>query len=505
MRPVAAGALVFGSSASVLVMEILAARLLAPYVGVTLETYTGIIGIILAAIAVGTWWGGRQADRRDPRALLGPTLILGGGLALLIVPIVRAVGTLPLGTGVPAVLVLVLVGFFAPAAVLSAVSPMVVKLQLASLDRTGSTVGRLSALGTAGAIAGTFVTGFVLVAQWPTTPILVGVAVAVIAVGVVVSAAGRHGRRRARMIGTACLVAVVGAAGAARVNAALDPCDRESAYYCARVDAAGLNCPDGLTLYLDTLRHSCVYPDDPTRLGYSYTQRFADVLRVAAGPGREPPDVLHVGGGGFTMPRYVSATYPGSTNTVLELDQVLVDIAREQLGLVDSAETRVIVGDARTGIRALPDDSVDVVLGDAFGGLAVPWHLTTTQWLTEVDRVLRPAGGTAARGPGAEGGMYAVNVIDRPPLAFARSHAASIQQVFGHVAVWVPAGVAEGTARGNIILIGSPSPIDAAALRIAAGAGNELLTGDAAAAFIGDAVPLTDDYAPVDQLLAGGR
>lgn len=488
MRPVVAGALVFGSSASVLVMEILAARLLAPYVGVTLETYTGIIGTILAAIAVGTWWGGRLADRRDPRVLLGPALILGGGLALLIVPIVRAVGGLPLGSGVPAVLVLVLAGFFAPAAVLSAVSPMVVKLQLASLDRTGSTVGRLSALGTAGAIAGTFITGFVLVAAWPTTPILVGVAIAVITVGLVVDVAWRRGRRRAGIVATVCAVAVAGTAGAVAVNAALDPCDRESAYYCARVDADGLNCPDGLTLYLDTLRHSCVYPEEPTRLGYSYARRFADVLRAAAGPDREPLDVLHVGGGGFTLPRYVSAAHPGSTGMVLELDQVLVDIAREELGFVDSPDTRVLVGDARTGIRTLPDDSYDVVLGDAFGGLAVPWHLTTTQWLAEVDRVLTPTG------------VYAVNVIDRPPLAFARSHAAAMAQVFDHVTVYVPVGVVEGAARGNVVLIGSPAP-----LPLVASAGNELLTGGAAADFIGDATPLTDDYAPVDQLLAAGR
>ena len=149
-----------------------------------------------------------------------------------------------------------------------------------------------------------------------------------------------------------------------------------------------VDCPGGLTLYLDTLRHSCVYPDDPTRLAFSYTERFADVLRAAAGPDREPLDVLHVGGGGFTMPRYVSATYPGSTSVVLELDQVLVDIAHDDLGLPDSDDIRVVVGDARTGIRSLADDSVDVVLGDAFGGLAVPWHLTTTQWLAEVDREL---------------------------------------------------------------------------------------------------------------------
>ena len=85
-------------------------------------------------------------------------------------------------------------------------------------------------------------------------------------------------------------------------------------------------------------------------------------------------------------------------------------------------------------------------------------------------------------------------------MAFARSHAASMRQVFGHVTVYVPDGVVEGTARGNIVLIGSAAP-----LPLTASAGNQLLTGDAAAAFIGDAPALTDDYAPVDQLLAAGQ
>ena len=135
MRPFPAGALVFVTSAVVLVMEILAARLLAPYVGVTLETYTGIIGTILAAIAVGTWLGGKLADRRRPQLLLGPILLLGGALSLLIVPIVRLVGSLLQGTGAGAVVVIVGLAFFLPAAVLSAVPPAVIKLQLADLGR----------------------------------------------------------------------------------------------------------------------------------------------------------------------------------------------------------------------------------------------------------------------------------------------------------------------------------------------------------------------------------
>lgn len=496
MRPLPAAVLVFVTSAAVLVMEILAARLLAPYVGVTLETYTGIIGTILAAIAFGTWWGGRLADRRDPRLLIGPILLLGGALALLIVPIVRLVGKLPLGTGPEAVVVLVGLAFFLPAAVLSAVPPTIIKLQLADLGETGRTVGRLSALGTAGAIVGTFATGFMLVAAWPTTPILIGVAVVVLVMGVVVEVALR--RRAAAPFPTslaaaAVLLAAGGGFGIDRLNAALDPCERESAYFCARVEADAIGCPDGLTLYLDTLRHSCIHPDQPERLDFAYAQLFADVL-TATGPGAAPLDVVHVGGGGFSLPRYLQTTHPGSTNVVLELDPTLIDIAKQQFGLTLSDDLQVRTGDARVGMRAVPDAAADVVLGDAFGGLAVPWHLTTVEWVRDVQRVLRPDG------------VYAVNVIDYAPYRFGRAEAATLGEVFDHVAMMGPPGRLEGESGGNLVLLASDQPLDRDAILAANRArGDDDVFVDAIEleAFVRGARPLTDDYAPVDQLLGG--
>jgi energy-converting hydrogenase Eha subunit G len=93
MSPVVAGLTVFYTSGAVLVLEILALRLLAPYVGVTLETYTATIATVLAGISAGTWVGGYAADRVEPRRLLGPLLVSGGGLSLLAVPLVRALGS----------------------------------------------------------------------------------------------------------------------------------------------------------------------------------------------------------------------------------------------------------------------------------------------------------------------------------------------------------------------------------------------------------------------------
>src|SRR4051794_30389214 len=116
MRRLLPGLLVFCTSATVLHLEILAGRLLAPYLGVTLETYSGIIGVVLAGLALGTWLGGRLADRSDPCAALGPLLVLGGALTLAAIPIIRFLGALNLGHGPIAIVLFASAAFFAPAA-----------------------------------------------------------------------------------------------------------------------------------------------------------------------------------------------------------------------------------------------------------------------------------------------------------------------------------------------------------------------------------------------------
>ncbi|MGH8974497.1 MAG: fused MFS/spermidine synthase, partial [Acidimicrobiia bacterium] len=209
--------------------------------------------------------------------------------------------------------------------------------------------------------------------------------------------------------------------------------------------------------------------------------------------GDRPLDALHVGGGGFTMPRYLAATYPGSRHLVHEIDPDLVRLARERLGLVPGPRLRIEVGDARLLIRRLPSDSRDVVLGDAFGDLAVPWHLTTREFIAEVHRVLRP------------GGLYLLNLIDHPPLRFARAETASLAGVFDHVAVVAPPAQLAGQRGGNYVVAASDRPFDAARLRFLiehrGGQERAALAGDVAR-FVGDGRVLTDDYAPVDQWLA---
>ncbi len=481
-----AEALVFTTSFVVLVLEIVAGRLLAPYVGVTLETFTTIIGVVLAGIAVGTWGGGTLADRTSPRRLLGPLLVGGGLLTFMVIPVIRVVGPSVGPNSIVGLMMLTFLGLFVPAAMLSAVSPTVVKLQLLDLESTGATVGRFSALGTAGALFGSFMTGFVFVARVSSTTIVVGVGVLVTLAGLVVWAV--LGRSQRSFVG-----ATVGAlALGSLLNYSMPgPCQVESAYFCARVvpdeESAG-----GRYLILDTLRHSFVDLDDPTHLEFDYSLSFADTIH-ASFPAGEPLAALHIGGGGFTFPRWIAAEYPGSTNLVLELDPTIVQLVEDEMGLVLSDDLRVRTGDARTGLIEQSDDSFDLVLGDAFGGLAVPWHLTTVEVVREIDRVMSPDG------------VYVINLIDYPPLGFARAEVATLQQVFEHVAVVASPGKFDAERGGNFVLVASHQPIDAATIdALAVERGDDDIThvGVVLDEWVGDAEILTDEFAPVDQLLS---
>jgi len=505
MPSFAASLLVLLSSAAVLVLELLAARMLIPYVGNTIETYTAIIGVVLAGIALGTWLGGRAADRAAPRRLLAPLLVTSGALAAFTVPIIDVLGVGLRGTGPATAVILSTLAFLAPAAVLSAVTPVVIKLQLDSLERTGSVVGRLSAIATVGGIAGTFLTGFVLVGLFPTR-VTIRVLAALIVVGGIVVAVGlaRGGRSsderaigRMAPDGTAPLLGImpiVVALLALGVSTLSDgPCEEESAYFCIAVrDDPGSS--TGRVLWLDTLPHSHVDPSDPTVLSFTYTAWYGDAIGAIAPDGR-PLHALHIGAGGLTMPRYLRSEHPGSTQLVQELDPLVVDVARRRLGFEPGDDVRIVTGDARRTVtdlarrsQATDTDGFDLVIGDAFGGVAVPWHLTTREFVTDLRSLMSPDG------------VYLLNVIDHGPRMFLRAEVATIADVFRHVAVLERSG----GPGGNHVVIASdrPLPVDAIVQRNRIRARDDVVTAGASlVALIDGAGILIDDRAPVDQLL----
>lgn len=468
-------AVVFATSAAILVVEITAGRLLAPYVGVSLETFTAIIGVILAGIATGAAVGGHLADRHPPRRLLGPSLFVGGALVWVAVPIVRAIGP-SLDSDPLDIVVLATVAFFLPAAVLSASTPIVAKLRLSTLEETGSVFGGLSAAGTFGGLAGTFLTGFVLVALLGTRTIMFVVGLLLVVGGVVLEWALRRAV-------PAATTAVVFLASGLAVFGFPPVCDVETRYACASVERDDDD-PSRRSLYLDTLHHARVDVDDPDRLDIRYIRLFADVA-AALPPG--PIEALHIGGGGFTIPTHLASARPGTRSHVVEIDSGVVDIAEAHLGLEQGPDLTVEVSDARTALPRQADDRFDLVVGDAFSGKSVPWHLTTVEVAREVDRVLR------------DGGIYVLNVIDGGDSDFARAELATLAEVFDHVQVILPDGEPPRTAR-NQVIVASQRPIP----DIEIDPDDGVLRDEAFVRGYADgASVLTDDRAPVDQLTSG--
>jgi hypothetical protein len=197
--------------------------------------------------------------------------------------------------------------------------------------------------------------------------------------------------------------------------------------------------PGGWTLFLDGYPQSYVDSTDPGYLEFEYMRHLASIVDHAA-PLRQPLRVLHLGGGALTLPRYVAATRPRSSQRVVERDAALIDFVRRELPLPRDADIRVRAEDARVAVEGYPDARFDLVIVDVYGGARVPGRLASLEFVTRAARLLRP------------GGFYAANLADGAPLAFARAQAATLCATFGDVCLLAEPGVLRGRRFGNVVL-----------------------------------------------------
>ncbi|MFB7937028.1 spermidine synthase [Streptomyces sp. NPDC056049] len=209
--------------------------------------------------------------------------------------------------------------------------------------------------------------------------------------------------------------------------------------------------PRAWTLLVDGAPQSHVDLDDPAALTFEYQRRLGHVADLAAPPGR-PLQAVHLGGGAFTLARYVAATRPRSTQQVVEIDEPLVRLVRRALPLDPGARIRVRATDARAGLAKVPDGWADLIIADVFRGARTPAHLTSTEFLDEVRRALRP------------GGTYAANLADGPPLAHLRGQIATAAAVFPELALIADPTVLRGRRFGNAVLVASDRPLPVAEL-----------------------------------------
>ncbi len=512
-------AIVFVSSACMMVLELVAGRIIAPYVGVSLYTWTSVIGVVLAGMSLGNYLGGRLADRWASLRLLGLIFLL-GGLASLAILVTEPLG-LRLPDAWPIVLRILLFAtalFFLPSMILGGVSPVVVKLAVRDLARTGSTVGRISAAGTLGSIVGTFATGFWLISQFGTHTIVWGVGIVLLALALAFLLADgrvlrlplrlrwRFARSPLRLLAVLIpLLLIAGGTAAAATQGWLkSQCTMETNYFCIKVrDDERAGAPVRI-LILDRLVHSYSSLDDPTKLVYGYEQVYAEATAYIAGGlargtgGQEPLRTLFIGGGGYTFPRYMEALYPGSQSDVIEIDPGVTQIAYAMLGLRRDSQIASFNEDARMFLARQPTKQYHLIMGDAFNDYSVPYHLTTREFNERVRAWLAP------------GGLYMMNMIDGPRREFLRAYVSTLRLTFPHVYLAPAVHGWRDSPRVTFVLIASDRALDLGAFQdIDAGDGetlfaNQLLSQTETDALLaeGRTVLLTDRYAPVDQMLA---
>ncbi|MGA4849005.1 spermidine synthase [Streptomyces sp. G5(2025)] len=209
--------------------------------------------------------------------------------------------------------------------------------------------------------------------------------------------------------------------------------------------------PRAWTLLLDGAPQSHVDLDDPAYLDFEYQRRIGHIADLVAPVGK-PIRAVHLGGGAFTLARYIAATRPRSTQQIVERDTALIQLVRRELPLDPQARVRVRGTDAREGLTKIADGWADLVIADVFSGARTPAHLTSTEFLTDVRRVLAP------------GGYYAANLADGPPLAHLRGQLATAAALFPELALVADPAVLRGKRFGNAVLLGCDRALPVAEL-----------------------------------------
>ncbi len=368
---------------ALMVFELAGARILAPGIGSSTYVWTSVIGVIIAALSLGYWIGGRVADSRGYMIDVARLVLLAGlTVTLTLLQYEGAIEWVassfddPRWQGVVASLLL-----FAPTSfVLGMVSPYLAKLNVRSLHTTGRSIASLSALNSIGGIVGTFMAGFVLFGYIGSRETLVIIVLLLVAVSWL--AVPRVNWRARALISAAVVITVLVPVPKAHAVSIDTPSARYTIY-------------DTATMRLLTTgpyaAQSGVSLGQPDQLAFWYTQQLAQVVKQA----ERRQNILILGGGAFTLPRYLGQKYPSSKIDVVEIDPELAKIARQYFHYDDPANVNLLFEDARTYVNRT-DKQYDIVIVDVYGDAHVPFTLLTDEYGQQIARITKRDGVVAA-------------------------------------------------------------------------------------------------------------
>ncbi|WP_442918763.1 spermidine synthase [Leucobacter sp. USHLN153] len=209
--------------------------------------------------------------------------------------------------------------------------------------------------------------------------------------------------------------------------------------------------PGAVQLLVDGTPQSHVNLRDPSELFFEYIRRIGHVIDLFR-PAGAPISALHLGGGAFTLPRYVEELRPGSRQQVIELEGALVDLVREAAPLPKRASIRVRRGDARDVVSRLPQGmhgAMDLIVVDIFAGARTPAHVSSVEFYELLRPLLAP------------GGIIVVNAADGKGLPFVRGQAATLNALFTSVVAIAEPQVLKGRRFGNVVFVASDDDLEA--------------------------------------------
>ncbi len=490
----------FVAGASIMIVELAANRVLAPWFGNSLYTWTGLIGVILVAMSGGYYFGGWLVDRRPDYVVLSH-LLLAAATLVLVTPLLRAAigdsfedADLVWG---PALATLLL--FALPGALLGSVSPFAVRLvSLASKDqKIGAAAGTIGAASTFGSVIGTFAAGFVLVPHVNLHTIFTVVAIAVAALAL--AGYGLHfGANKALKTAAAAvifLVALVAATLGYQPEAAANVVFETTTYYHRiRVKEKPLSGDEIFrSLQLDTTMEGGQYQNSrELPLGY---QRYWEVAKVFC-PRMERAAFL--GGGAFGMPEALLDHYPAAEVDVIEIDPMVVEVGRRYFRVDEYPRLHAVADDARRYLNGT-DHRYDLIFGDAYNGVRyVPSHLLTLEFFETVEGRL------------TDDGVYVMNLISAvrgENSQLFKAVGKTLDAVFEHVYVFSLSSANLAQSSNLIIVCANRElPMEVGTnleyyekMRVSGLLAHRV---SADAIEFADAPLLTDDYNPVEYIVA---
>lgn len=367
--------------------ELIAARLLAPSVGSSTYVWTSVIGIMIAALALGYAFGGWLADKRVAVQDIGYLLLL-SAIAMAVSLVMYDSALLFITNafndtrieGVVAALVL----FMPTSFLLGVVSPYLARLRVKSVVTAGRAVASLSALNSVGGITGTFITGFVLFSFIGSRESLGLLIIALLACSWLFLP---RIRTRARAVATGMVVIIIAlqivplqrASASIHIDTPTGHYQVETGTYRGSDVKMLVTGPSGV--------QSGVYADGSRNLVFPYTNAMAEVVEDA--PKKER--ILMLGGGVFTLPEHVANTHPNAQVDVVEIDPKLEQIAKDHFGYSAPQNVRAIAEDARAYVHHT-QQKYDVILIDVFNEQTTPFSLSTREFAHELAGILQPKG-----------------------------------------------------------------------------------------------------------------